>query len=260
MSMIFRLPRTVLSCLLFLAVAACAGEESEPVSDVAMSEPSEEAAPATELEGEGLRIGIIGSGNMGGGLGTAWASQGHEVFFSSRNPEELAELVAAAGPTAHAGTVEEAVEFGDVILIAVPYGALPQIGADHGDEMRGKVVIDLGNPRADRDGPMADDAIERGTGVASAEYLPGTRLVRAFNAIAYTMIENPTNDAGERIGIPIAGDDQEAVNIATRLVRDAGFEPVQVGGLDSARRFDRGTPVYVRGMTAAELRTALELP
>lgn len=206
-----------------------------------------------------LRIGIIGSGNMGGGLGRLWAEAGHQVFFSSRNPDELTELVAQAGPNARAGTPHEAAEFGEVILIAVPYGALPQVGRDYGHLMQGKVVIDLGNPRADRDGPMADDAIARGTGVASASYLPGTRLVRAFNAIAYTMLEDPRNDAGETIGIPIAGDDPAAVATAVRLVEDAGFDPVVVGGLARAREFDRGTPVYVRGMTAAELRAALGL-
>ena len=206
-----------------------------------------------------LRIGIIGSGNMGGGLGEVWAEAGHQVFFSSRNPAELADLVREIGPNAQAGTPEQAAAFGDVVVIAVPYGALPQIGRDYGDLMRGKVVIDLGNPRADRDGPMADDAIARGTGIASAGYLPGTRLVRAFNAIAFTMIENPRNDTGETIGIPIAGDDAQAVAIATQLVEDAGFDPLYVGGLETARLFDRGTPVYVRGMTAAELRAALDL-
>src|SRR5690606_29025314 len=131
-------------------------------------------------------------------------------------------------------------------------------GSDYAPLMQGKVVIDCGNPRADRDGPMADEAIEQGTGVASAGYLPGVRLVRAFNAIAATMIGQEPD--GDRIGIPIAGDDSEAVQIVSELVVDAGFDPVVVGPLSRAREFDRGTPVYVRGMTAAELREALGLP
>ncbi|MEX2584516.1 MAG: NAD(P)-binding domain-containing protein [Gemmatimonadota bacterium] len=204
------------------------------------------------------RIGIIGSGQMGGGLGTVWARAGHQILFSSRNPETLSDLVAEVGPSAQAGLPEEAAEFGEIVLIAVPYGALPQIGSDYGPLMRGKVVIDCGNPRADRDGPMADDAIERGTGVASASYLPGVTLLRAFNAIAAGMIGREPD--GERIGIPIAGDDPEGVLIAKGLVRDAGFDPVVVGGLARAREFDRGTPVYVRGMTADQLRDALNLP
>lgn len=206
-----------------------------------------------------LRIGIIGAGAMGGGLGRLWARAGHEVLFSSRNPGELAELVASVGPRARAGLPAEAAEFGEVVLIAVPYGAVPQVGRDYAGRMRGKVVIELGNPREDRDGPMANDALAKGVGLASAEFLPGVRLVRAFNAISAGMLEQ-AHRPGERIGIPVAGDDPEAVDLVVRLVRDAGFDPVVVGPLARAREFDRGTPVYVRGMTAAQLRDALGLP
>ena len=205
-----------------------------------------------------LRIGIIGSGRMGGAVGLKWAQAGHEIFFSSRNPDQLRELVAEAGPRAQAGLPGAAAAFGEVVLIAVPYGALPQVGRDYGPQMQGKIVIDCGNPRADRDGPMADDAIARGTGVASAEYLSGVRLVRAFNAVGFTMVRDAPR-APERIGIPIAGDDPEAVEVTTGLVEDAGFDPVFVGGLERAREFDRGTSVYVRGMSAAQLREALNL-
>jgi predicted dinucleotide-binding enzyme len=206
-----------------------------------------------------LKIGIIGSGNIGGSVGLRWAEAGHQILFSSRNPDQLSDLVQQAGPNARAGTPAEAAEFGDVILIAVPYGATPQVGGDYSPLMQGKVVIDCGNPRADRDGPMADAAIANGTGVASAGYFPGVRLVRAFNAVSYIMVQNEAHRDGELIGIPIAGDDAAAVAITVQLVRDAGFDPVVVGDLSRAREFDRGTDVYVRGMTAAQLRSALNL-
>jgi predicted dinucleotide-binding enzyme len=196
---------------------------------------------------------------MGGAVGLEWARAGHEILFSSRNPTDLNELVGEAGSRVRAGYPDEAASFGDVVLIAVPYGALPQIGQDHGAIMAGKVVIDCGNPREDRDGPMADDAIARGTGVASAEYLPGVRLVRAFNALSYIQVEREAHRDGEKIGIPIAADDPEAIQITADLVVDAGFDPVVVGGLERAREFDRGTSVYVRGLTAAQLREALNL-
>ena len=125
--------------------------------------------------------------------------------------------------------------------------------------MEGKVVIDCSNPYPERDGPMANEALAKGTGVASAEYLPGVRLVRAFNAINYRSVESEAHRAGERVGIPIAGDDQDAIRVASDLVRDAGFDPVVVGSLVRARDFDQGTPVYVTNMTAAELREALGL-
>jgi predicted dinucleotide-binding enzyme len=206
-----------------------------------------------------LRIGIIGSGQIGGSVGLRWAEAGHQILFSSRNPDQLGELVARAGGNARAGYPQEAAEFGEVVLVAVPYGAMPQVGADYAPLMQGKIVIDCGNPRADRDGPMADDAIARGTGIASAGYFPGVRLVRAFNAVSFTMVQNEAHRQGELIGIPIAGDDPEAVAVTERLVRDAGFDPVVVGGLARAREFDRGTAVYVRGLTAAQLRAALNL-
>jgi hypothetical protein len=205
------------------------------------------------------RIGIIGSGQMGGAVGLQWARAGHEVLFSSRNPQDLVELVGAAGSSARAGYPQEAAAFGDVVLIAVPYGALPQVGRDYAPLMQGKIVIDCGNPRADRDGPMADEAIAKGTGVASAEYLPGVRLVRAFNAMSAVQVEREAHRAGEKIGVPIAADDAESIQVVSELVVDAGFDPVVVGPLSRAREFDRGTPVYVRGLTAAQLREALGL-
>ena len=207
-----------------------------------------------------MRIGIIGSGRQGGALGLQWAKAGHEVFFSSRNPGNLKDLVAKAGPKARAGTPAEAAKFGDVILIAVPYGELPNVGRDNAALMKGKIVIDVGNPRADRDGPMATEALKKGTGIASAEYLPGVRLVRALNALSFVQVEREAHRAGEKLGIPVAGDDKQAVDTVVQLVRDAGYDPVVVGGLARAREFDAGTPVYVKGLTAAQLKTALKLP
>jgi predicted dinucleotide-binding enzyme len=207
-----------------------------------------------------MKIGVIGSGQQGGGIGLAWARAGHEVLFSSRNPDELADLVKQAGPRAKAGYPQDAAKFGDVILIAVPYGALPQVGKDHAPLMKGKVVIDCGNPREDRDGPMAVDAAAKGTGVASASYLPGVRLVRAFNALSAQQVRTEGHRAGEKLGIPIAGEDAAALKVVSQLVEDAGFDPVVVGGIARAKEFDRGTPVYVKGMTARQLKEALKLP
>jgi predicted dinucleotide-binding enzyme len=137
---------------------------------------------------------------------------------------------------------------------------LPQVGRDYAHLMAGKVVIDVGNPRVDRDGEVGKDALARGTGVTSKEYLPGVRLVRALNALSFTQVTKEAHRAGEKLGIPIASDDAEALAIAVRLVEDAGFDPVVVGGLARAKEFDAGTPVYVKGLTAAQLKVALKLP
>ena len=124
--------------------------------------------------------------------------------------------------------------------------------------MQGKVVIDLSNPRADRDGPLTDEWLEMGTGLAMAQYLPGVRLVKALNSLGSGMLANPIRN-GQRIGVPIAGDDDEAVDIVADLVRDAGLEPVIVGPLARASEFDRGSPVWVTGMSAREIREALNI-
>lgn len=217
-------------------------------------------APIAEREGRALRIGIIGAGNMGGPLGVAWAQAGHQVVWSSRNPDQLMELVQAAAPRGAVGYPDAAAFFGDVIVLAVPPNAVEQLGRDYGHLMRGKIVIDITNPRADRDGEEQTARwLEMGTGLAMAQYLPGTRVVKAFNTLSARMLENPAPN-GVPIGIPIAGDDAEGRDVAVALVRDAGFEPVLVGALARAKEFDRGTPVWVTGMNAAEVRQALGLP
>ncbi len=226
----------VVLCAILLPLAAGANDRAD------------ETAPT--------RIGIIGTGNVGGALARHWADAGYEVLMSSRNPHELEPLADELGPHARAGTPREAAAFGDVVLVAVPYAATPQIGRDFADELAGKVVLDAGNPIERRDGPMAADVLERGTGLASAEFLAGTRLVRAFNCIPADSI---LNEARRRppIAIPLAGDDAAAIAVAERLVRDAGFEPVVIGSLESASLFDLGEPLASGNMSAEEMRAHL---
>ncbi len=207
-----------------------------------------------------LKIGIIGAGRIGGTLAGLWLKAGHEVMLSARNLDPVKKLTAGLGPLARVGTPKEAAAFGDAVLISVPYGALPQIGRDLASELNGKVVLDTCNPSQTRDGSMAVAAKAKGTGLASAEYLPGVRLVRAFNSVGYTALRSETNRPGDKVGIPLAGDDQEALAVAAQLVQDAGFEPVVVGPLTRAKDFDMGTPVYGKALTAPELRRALNLP
>lgn len=206
-----------------------------------------------------IKIGIIGAGKIGGTLATLWIKSGQEVLISSRHPEELKALAQSLGPRAHVGTPREAAVFGDVVVISIPYGALPQVGQDLKSELAGKIVLDTGNPYPERDGDMALEARRKGTGVASAEFLPGVRLVRAFNAINYKSLQSEAHRAGEPVAIPLAGDDARALAVASELVKDAGFDPVVVGPLSSAKLFDVGSPVYVQVLTAKELRARLGL-
>jgi hypothetical protein len=207
-----------------------------------------------------LKIGVIGSGHIGGTIGTLWVKSGHPVLFSSRHPEELKDLVAGLGELAKAGTVDEAIAFGDVLFIAVPYGALPQIGQDYGARLKGKIVLDACNAVPARDGaPIADEVEKEGIGVVSQKYLSAARIVRAFNTMSYKTFASEANRPDPKLAIPIAGDDAEAVRVAEGLIRDAGFDPVVVGKLADARRFQRGGPGYGQQVTAAELRQTLSL-
>jgi 8-hydroxy-5-deazaflavin:NADPH oxidoreductase len=205
-------------------------------------------------------IGTIGAGHIGSTIGGLWVKNGHKVLFSSRHPEELRDLVAGLGPLAQAGTVEQAIGFGDVVLLTVPYGALPQIGRDYAAPLKGKTVLDTCNAVAGRDGAVAEEVEANGVGVTSQKYLPGTRLVRAFNTMSYKIFASEANRPDPKLAVPIAGDDQDAVRVAASFVRDAGFDPVVIGKLADAKLFQRGGPGYGQQVSAAELKQKLSLP
>ena len=187
-----------------------------------------------------MKIGIVGSGRVGGAIGAVWVQAGHEVMFSSRNIEHDRALAAELGKGARAGTPREAAAFGEVVMVSVPYRSLPEVGKDIGDLIRGKVVIDTCNPFPGRDGEIANWARAKGAGLASAELLPGARLVRAFNAIGAARMGSAYKEPG-RVGMPIAADDARAADVASRLIRDVGYEPVLIGGLAKGRHLVPGT-------------------
>jgi 8-hydroxy-5-deazaflavin:NADPH oxidoreductase len=206
--------------------------------------------------GSPLSISTIGAGKEGGALGALFVKAGHRVMFSSRQPDTLKGLSDELGPLAHAGTVAEAVEFGDVVMVVVPYTAMEQIGKDYGNALAKKaLVIDVSNPIARRDGAeivkWVDD--QGGAGLATAKFLPGAHIVRAFNAISYAKLSTDAHRQGELVGVPIAGDDPHAIDIASNLIREIGFEPVLIGGLAMGKYLVPGTPLSGEH-TAAEIR------
>jgi predicted dinucleotide-binding enzyme len=180
------------------------------------------------------RIGVIGSGRIGGTVGGLWVKAGHPVLFSSRHPESLKPL--------------------DVLFLATPYGALPQLSQENAGAWSGKIVLDATNAIAQRDGAIADEAQRNGIGITTAKYLRGARVVRAFNFMGATNFANEHHRPGGLIAVPIAGDDQAALQVAAQLVRDAGFEPVVVGPLASADKFAPGGPLFRQIGTAEEFR------
>ena len=197
---------------------------------------------AAASEAGKMKIGIVGSGKVGSAIGSVWVKAGHEVMFSSRHIENDRALAARLGANASAGTPSEAATFGEVVMISVPYGALPSVGKDLADLIKGKVVIDTCNPFVWRDGDIATWARNKGAGLASAELLPGGRIVRAFNAIGAARMGAAHRNPGH-IGMPIASDDAHAIEIASQLIRDIGYEPVLIGGLVKGRYLMPGTPL-----------------
>nr|WP_180207108.1 NAD(P)-binding domain-containing protein [Pseudomonas sp. SbOxS1]NYU07397.1 NAD(P)-binding domain-containing protein [Pseudomonas sp. SbOxS1] len=178
---------------------------------------------ASQAMADPLKIGIIGSGNVGGTLGTLWVKAGYSVMFSSRHPEELTDLVNSAGPNAQAGSVSDAATWGDVIVLSVPYGAMPELSEQLQGKLGGKVVLSTSNPFSGRDAEVGRKALEMGVASADQQYLPGIRLVRAFNAIGYASMKD---QSGKDKAIAIFADDAQARDMGARLVRDAGFLPV----------------------------------
>ena len=204
------------------------------------------ALAQTAPGGTPLKIATIGAGREGGALGTLFAKAGHPVMFSSRHPEELKDLVTSAGPSAKAGTVADAVTFGDVVLLVVPYTAVEQIGKDYGPALAGKaLVMDVSNPIPQRDGEELVKSVndQGGAGVVTAKWLPGAHIVRAFNAIGSTQLAQLAHRQGEPVGVPIAGDDPKALALASQLIKEIGFEPVAVGGLTMGKYLVPRTPL-----------------
>lgn len=208
------------------------------------------------------KIGIIGSGNIGGTLGMMLGKAGYEIFYSSRHPEKLAGLVERTGPsTAYAGTVKEAIDFGDLVILSVPLKAYRDFDTEMKQSLQGKIVIDTSNPYPERDGAMADEARQDpgGMGTVVSRLLPGARIVRAFNTVYWEDLGKTVNNNGDKIGIPIASDDQEGLDAAVELAQRVGLDPVVVGGLTKSKMFDVGTEIYATSASAKEIKQKLGL-
>jgi predicted dinucleotide-binding enzyme len=203
-----------------------------------------------------MRIGIVGAGMLGSTLAKLWTEAGHEVRIASRHPEQLESMVGKLGTRASARTASEAVTFGDVVMLTVPLAAVPDIARDLSPLLSGKIVLDSGNAYEQRDGEVARQATKHPHGSAgrASTMFPGARWVKAFNTVYFKVLESEAHRKGDRIGIPLAGDDRRALETAAQLVRDAGFDPVILGALGTGREFEPGTRPYNTGMSGPELR------
>jgi len=206
-----------------------------------------------------MRIGIVGAGMIGSTVAKLWADAGHEVMIASRHPEALQGLVKTLGARASAGTPAQAAQFGEVVMLTVPLKAVPELARDLGPSLAGKVVLDTSNAYERRDGDLAGEATAdpRGSAGWAAAMFPRSRWVKAFNTVYFKTLESGAHRDGDGIGIPLAGDDREALETAARLVRDAGFDPVIVGALARGKEFEPNTRAYNTGMGGPDLRRLL---
>jgi 8-hydroxy-5-deazaflavin:NADPH oxidoreductase len=203
-----------------------------------------------------MKIGIIGSGNIGGTLTRRLQALGHDVTVAnSRGPESLGPLVEETG--ASAGTAEQAAADAELVVVAVPLLALPDLA---GLDLDGKVVVDANNYYPQRDGEIPD-LLDRSLSSSrwTTGHLKGARLVKAFNNIqAQHLLEHgrPAGTTG-RIALPVAGDDPEAKQLVMRVVDELGFDPVDAGTLDESWRQQPDTPVYGTDRDADGVRQGL---
>lgn len=208
-----------------------------------------------------MKIGIIGSGNIGGNLGLHLAQAGHEVLFSSRHPEALQDLVQKAGEQARAGTVQEAAQFGEVIVLAIPFGKIAAVAREVGS-LAGKTLIDTTNPYEGRDGEIAAK-VKKGSNLRASEYtaqqFPQTHIVKAFNTIYYVNLRDKAfQPEGYRVAVPYAGDDAQAKKIVAQLLEDMGFDGVDIGNLSQSDLMEPDAILYNRVLHREEVKRLVQ--
>lgn len=211
--------------------------------------------PAADLP----RIGIIGSGQVGTTLAELWVRAGYRVMVASRSFADARNLARSLGPLASAGTPVQAAAFGSIVVLAVPYRAIPELGPQLSRTLLDKTVLDPSNPYPWRDGAIADTARQDGAGVTTQRYFPSAHVVRAFNSVDMSSIRNEAHRAPPLLAIPIAGDDAHAVAQVSALVAASGFDPVVTGNLASAKLFQPGSSGFELERDANSLRAALHL-
>lgn len=179
-----------------------------------------------------MKVGIIGAGNVGGTLGRLWTARGHEVFFGVRDPFARPPVSRGKAPTVRSGSVAQAAEFGDVVVLATPWGATRDAIQAAGS-LSGKVVIDCTNPLAE---DLAGLAIGHSTSAAEevARWAPGAQVVKCFNTLGAQNFPDPLF-GDQRASMFLCGDDRRAKDTVAALGVDLGFDMIDAGPLTRAR-------------------------
>jgi len=203
-----------------------------------------------------MRIGILGSGKIGGTMAKLWLDAGHQVRFGSRDPGATSQK-AGLDPRSTVEKLVDAAGWAEALLLAVPLHAVPAVGSAVEAAVRDKLLLDAGNAIPGRDGVAGDEAHRIGTGPYVGRSFPGAHVVKAFNTVYYQTLASEAHRPDPKVGIPLVGDDEPSLELAERLVRDAGFEPIRIGRLADSKRIDFGSPVWNTGMTAAQIARTL---
>ena len=208
-----------------------------------------------------MKIGVIGSGNIGGNLGKHWAKVGHEVLFTSRHPEQLNQLVNEAGGKSKAVSLDEAWEANaDVYLLAVPFKAIDRLSELYAGEYGNKVIIDATNPYPERDGEMAQEV--RDSNRNASEYTAmkfGTaKTAKAFNTIYADHLKERAFRESDKLAIPFAAQDEDSKKITQQLIEDIGFDAVYVGGLEDTHIMDPDQKIYGKSTNRQELEEMMQ--
>jgi NADPH-dependent F420 reductase len=189
-----------------------------------------------------MKIGVIGTGNMGDGLGRLWASRGHKVTFGSRNPENV-RTMAGFTSNINSSSIREAASFGEVILLAVPWSGVENALKLAGP-LSGKILVDCTNPLTEN---FMDLVVGFNTSAAEeiAKMAPDARVVKAFNAVSSATLSKPVFNS-----IPstvfYCGDDPEAKRVVAKLITDLAFEPVDAGPLRNARYLEPLAELFIQ--------------
>lgn len=206
-----------------------------------------------------MRIGILGSGHIGGAAARLFAKAGHEVALShSGSPDTLREQVAELGVKARATTIADAAVFGEVVVLAIPWRSRTDLPAQ---QLRGKIVIDAMNHYRPDMGLY--DLAGSTSSEEVAKVLPGTRLVKAMNSLPANDLLNcgrPGAPMHERVVMPIAGDDSEAKALVAQLMAEIGFAPLDTGLLRNGGVLQQagGGPLSGKPLTLVEAEAALQ--
>jgi len=204
------------------------------------------------------KLSILGAGKIGRAVTRHWVRAGHDVVLGARSPQALADFVAELGPRARAASLADAAREGEVVLLAVPAAAVDELLEQVRPLLAGKVVLDATNPLAVTDeGRIVSPLGDVPAGVAMAEKLPDSTVVRAFSHVMDELLELRGARQPGRWAMAIAGDDAAAKELVGELVRETGFTPVDLGGLADSRQLDPGGVLFVAMLTEADMRARL---